>query len=388
MERVFPRLQGLPPYVLAAVDEAKSKLRAAGEEVFDFGLGNPDRGSPPNVVKRLIESADAPANHRYAPSPGIPALRKAICDWYARRHGVKLDPEVEAVSTLGSKEGLDHLFMALLGPGDSVLVPDPCYPIHRFGPLFAGAEIAAVPTGPGRNPVEEYEATWLRSTKKPKAAVVNFPHNPTTATATREQLIEVVRWAEKRDLWLISDLAYADLVFDGEATSLLSIDGARERTCEFFTVSKSYNMPGWRVGFCAGNRELVGALKRYKGYVDYGHFTPVQLAAATALADCDEAVKEVREIYRARRDALTEGLAHAGWKIPRAEATMFVWAPLPAKFSVSVDFALQLLERARVAVAPGVGFGPGGEGYVRFALVEEVERTKEACRRIASAGLL
>jgi alanine-synthesizing transaminase len=367
------------------VDEAKSRLRQAGEEVFDFGLGNPDRGSPPSVVRRLIETAETPAHHRYAPSPGILPLRQAICGWYARRHGVTLDPDVEAVSTLGSKEGLDHLFMALLGPGDVVLVPDPCYPIHRFGPLFAGAEIVGVPVGPGRDPVADYEAARQRAPRPPKAAVVNFPHNPTTATATRAQLEAIVRWAQRHDLWLISDLAYADLVFDGEATSMLSIEGARERTCELFTVSKSYNMPGWRVGFCVGNRELVGALKRFKGYVDYGHFTPVQLAAATALGpECDAAVAEVRETYRARRDALVEGLAQAGWRVEPAAATMFVWAPVPGGGS-SVDLALRLLEKARVAVAPGVGFGPGGEGWVRFALVEEVERTREACRRIAAA---
>jgi alanine-synthesizing transaminase len=385
MDHSFPRLGGLPPYVLAQVDEAKSRLRQAGQEVFDFGLGNPDRGSPPAVVKRLIETAENPAHHRYAPSQGIAPLRQAICAWYQRRHGVTLDPEAEAVSTLGSKEGLDHLFMALLGPGDVALVPDPCYPIHRFGPLFAGAEIVPVPTGPGRDPVREYEVAWDRAPKAPKVAIVNFPHNPTTATASREQLTAIVRWAERRDLWLISDLAYADLVFDGEATSLLSIDGARQRTCEFFTVSKSYNMPGWRVGFCVGNSELIGGLRRYKGYVDYGHFTPVQLAAATALAECDSAVAEVRELYRQRRDALVEGLAQAGWKIPTAEATMFVWAPLPSGFSSSVEFSVRLLEKAGVAVAPGIGFGPGGEGHVRFALVEEVDRTREACRRVAAA---
>jgi alanine-synthesizing transaminase len=388
MDRSFPRLSGLPAYVLAQVDEAKSRLRALGEDVFDFGLGNPDRASPPAVVRRLIETAEPAAHHRYAPSHGIAPLRAAICAWYARRHGVTLDPEVEAVATLGSKEGLAHLFMALLGPGDIALVPDPCYPIHRFGPLFAGADLALVPTGPGRDPVAEYDAAWQRASqvRTPKVAVVNFPHNPTTATATRAQLEALVRWAERRDLWLISDLAYADLVFDGEATSLLSIAGAHDRSCEFFTVSKSYNMPGWRVGFCVGNKELVGGLKRFKGYVDYGHFTPVQLAAATALtAECDAAVAEVRDVYRHRRDALVEGLAAAGWKIPTAEATMFVWAPLPAGMTNSVEFSMRLLEQARVAVAPGIGFGPGGEGFVRFALVEEVERTREACRRIAAA---
>jgi alanine-synthesizing transaminase len=386
-DSLFPRLAGLPPYVLAQVDEAKTRLRAAGEEVFDFGLGNPDRGSPPGVVQRLVDEARVPANHRYAPSPGVPAVRAAICDWYARHYHVTLDPELEAVSTLGSKEGLAHLFMALLGPGDVALVPDPCYPIHRFGPLFAGAEVVGVPTGPGRDPLADLEAARRAAPKKPKVAVINFPHNPTTATATPAQLEQIVRWAEEHDLWLISDLAYADLMLDGttRSPSMLAVPGARARTCEFFTVSKSYNMPGWRVGFCVGNRELVGALKRFKGYVDYGHFAPVQLAAVTALSSaCDGAVAEIRETYRARAEALVAGLREAGWAVPAAAATMFVWAPVPLQMS-SVDFSLRLLERARVAVAPGVGFGPGGEGWVRFALVEEVDRIAEACRRVATA---
>ncbi len=390
MDSSFPRLAGLPAYVLAQVDEAKSRLRQEGHDVFDFGLGNPDRGSPPAVVQRLLDSAALPSSHRYAPSQGIARVRAAICDWYARRYSVTLDSELEAVSTIGSKEGLAHLFMALLGPGDVALVPDPCYPIHRFGPLFAGAEVIAVPTGPGRDPLAELDAAWQGAAalhpRPPKVAVINYPHNPTTATATLAELEAIVRWAERRDLWLISDLAYADLVFDGDgrAPSILQVEGARERACELFTVSKSYNMPGWRVGFCVGNRQLVGALKRFKGYVDYGHFTPVQLAAATALSECDLAVAEIRQTYRARRDALTVGLAQAGWQVPTAAATMFVWAQVPSKES-SVDFSLRLLERARVAVAPGVGFGPGGEGFVRFALVEDVERTREACARIAKA---
>jgi alanine-synthesizing transaminase len=382
----FQRLTGLPPYVLGQVDELKTKLRLAGHEVYDFGLGNPDRGSPPEVVERLVREAPPAAHHRYAPSPGVPAVRKAICDWYRRRYRVELDPELEAVSTIGSKEGLGHLFYAVVGPGDAVLVPDPCYPIHRFGVLFAGGEVVPVPTGPGRDPLAELEAAYARAPKPPKLAVINFPHNPTTAVASREQLEAIVRWAEKRDLWLVSDLAYADLVFDGESPSpsMLEIPGARERTCEFFTVSKSYNMPGWRVGFCVGNRELVGALKKIKGYLDYGHFAPVQLAAVTALEAGDEAVRAVRETYRARRDALIGGLAQAGWPVEPPAATMFVWAPVPEKFRTAgaVKFAMELLDHARVAVAPGNGFGPGGEGFVRFALVEEVVRIEAACRAI------
>jgi alanine-synthesizing transaminase len=384
----FPRLAGLPAYVLAQVDDLKTRLRNAGADIFDFGLGNPDRGSPPSVVERLIAEAPRPAHHRYAPSPGVPALREAICAWYARRFSVALDPDTEAIATIGSKEGLAHLFFATVGAGDAVLVPSPAYPIHHFGPLFAGGEPIPVPTGPGRDPVAELEVAYTTSPRPPKLAVINFPHNPSTATATRGQLTEIVRWAERRDVWLISDLAYADLVFDGEpATSLLTIDGARERTCELFTVSKSYNMPGWRVGFCVGNRELVGALKRLKGYLDYGLFTPVQLAAAHALAHGDDAVRDVRELYRQRRDALCSGLARAGWRVAPPAATMFVWAEIPEahRGRGALGFSLHLLDAAKVAVAPGTGFGLGGEGFVRFALVEEVERIEAACRAIAAA---
>ncbi len=384
----FYRLAGLPPYVLGQVDELKTRLRLAGKEVYDFGLGNPDRGSPALAVERLIAEAPPARNHRYAPSPGVPAVRQAICDWYRRRYGVELDPELEAISTIGSKEGLGHLFLAVIGPGDTVLVPDPCYPIHRFGVLFAGGEVVPVPTGPGRDPLVELEAARVRAPRPPKLAVINFPHNPTAETATRAQLEAIVRWAEEHDLWLVSDLAYADLVFDGAASpSMLEIPGARARTCEFFTVSKSYNMPGWRVGFCVGNAELVGALKRIKGYLDYGHFAPVQLAAVSALENGDQAVREIVSTYRARRDALVRGLGTAGWTVPSPAATMFVWAEIPARFRAggSVQFAMELLEKAGVAVAPGVAFGPGGEGFVRFALVEEVDRIDAACRALGLA---
>ncbi len=385
----FERLDGLPAYVLGEVDSLKTKLRLAGEDVFDFGLGNPDRGSPPEVVARLIAEAPIPAHHRYAPSPGVPALRRAICDWYARRYDVKLDHETEAVVTVGSKDGLGHLFLATIGAGDGVLVPDPCYPIHYFGVRFAGGEVLPVPTGPGKDPLRELEAAYARAPKPPKMAVINFPHNPTTATVTAHELGEIVRWAERRDLWLVSDLAYADLVFDGPSPSpsILAVPGARARACEFFTVSKSYNMAGWRVGFCVGNPTLVGALRRIKGYLDYGHFTPVQLAAAHALTHGDAAAAEVRDLYRARRDALHEGLAAAGWETPPSKATMFVWAPIPPRFADrgSVAFAMMLLEKARVAVAPGIAFGAGGDGFVRFALVEEIDRVKAACAAIARA---
>jgi alanine-synthesizing transaminase len=385
----FPRLADLPAYVLGEVDALKSRLRAAGEDVFDFGLGNPDRGSPAAAVARLIAEAPPPANHRYAPSPGVPELRRAICRWYARRYAVELDADEEAVITIGSKEGLGHLLLATVGAGDAVLVPDPCYPIHRFGVIFAGGDVVPVATGPGRDPLRELDDAWARAPRPPKLAIINFPHNPTTAVATREQLTAIVRWAERRDVWLVSDLAYADLVFNGEqpAPSVLQVAGARDRACEFFTVSKSYNMPGWRVGFCVGNRTLVGALRKIKGYLDYGHFTPVQLGAVEALERGDDAAAEVRATYRARRDALVAGLLRAGWPVEPAAATMFVWAPIPPRFAAggSVAFAMRLLAQARVAVAPGIGFGPGGEGFVRFALVEEVDRIHAACAAVARA---
>ena len=390
-KRHFPRLDGLPPYVLGEVDARKAALRAAGENVYDFGLGNPDHGSPPVVVARLLKEAALSANHRYAPSPGVAELKAAICRWYARRYGVTLDPELDVVATLGAKEGLAQLFLGTLGSGDVVLVPDPSYPIHRYGVWFAGAETVAVPMGPGRDVLSELESARLAAPRPPKMAVVNFPHNPTGQTIDRAIMAAIVRWAKQHEIWLVSDFAYADLVFSGEAPSVLEVPWGHECACEFFTLSKSYNMPGWRVGFCVGNRELVGALKRIKGYLDYGHFAPLQLAAATALDDGDHAVAEIRGRYRERRDALIAGLASVGWKVDAPAATMFVWAKIPESqtrgrgSSSSVAFALELLDKARVAVAPGVAFGSGGEGYVRFALVEEVERTTAACVAIGRA---
>ncbi len=381
----FPRLTDLPPYVLGEVDAMKLAMRAAGQEVFDFGLGNPDRGTPSDVVARLLAESPHPANHRYAPSHGIPELRQAICRWYARRYGVKVDPDLEAVVTLGSKEGLGQLFLAMLGPGDVVLAPDPSYPIHRFGCWFAGAETVAVPAGPGRDALADLEHARLSAPRPPKMAILNFPHNPTGQTIDRATMESIVRWAERHDLWLVSDLAYADLVFDGEAPSVLAVSGGLSRAVEFFTLSKSYNMPGWRVGFCVGNRELCAALKRIKGYLDYGHFAPVQLAAVTALDEGDQSVAKICSLYRDRRDALISGLARAGWMVPTPSATMFVWAKLPPSHAQmgSVAFALQLLDQAKVAVAPGAAFGPGGEGYVRFGLVEESSRIEKACAAIA-----
>src|SRR4051812_33991078 len=326
----FPRLANLPPYVLAAVDELKSRLRAEGHDVFDFGLGNPDGPSPAAVLDRLTTESRRPGNQRYMPSKGMPEVRRAICDWYQRRYGQSFDPDGEAVVTLGAKEGLAHLLLAIVGPGDVVLSPDPCYPIHRFGVIIAGGEPVAVATGPGRDHFAEIEAALARSPRKPKGLIVNFPHNPTSAEAPLSFYEKVVALAKREGLWVISDLAYADLVHDGRpAPSIFQVAGARDLAVEFFTVSKSYSMPGWRVGFCVGNRPLVGALSTIKGYLDYGIFAPAQLAAATALASCDADVAANRERYKQRTALLVKGLGEAGWAVEAPTASMFVWAPLP-----------------------------------------------------------
>jgi|SRR5579871_92527 len=384
--RSFPRLADLPPYVLGAVDERKASLRAAGEDVFDFGLGNPDRASPPFAVDELRARSLDGAEHRYQPSPGTRELRAAICRWYARRYGVELDPETEAVVAIGSKEGLGHLLLATVGAGDVVIAPDPCYPIHRFGVLFAGGHWQPYPVAPGRDPLADLEDAYHAAPRPAKLAIVNYPHNPTTATIDARAMEGIVQWARRRDVWLVSDLAYADLVFsDEKAPSALTGDGARSHTVEFFTTSKSFNMPGWRCGFCVGNRELVGALRRIKGYLDYGLFGPIQRAAVAALDGGDAFASSVRDLYRERARALVDGLASAGWPVEMPRGTMFVWAPLPERFRAdgSVAFAVRLLDEARVAVAPGVGFGPRGEGALRFSLVEETERIAAACRAIA-----
>jgi len=383
----FARLAALPPYILAAVDELKSRLRAEGHDVFDFGLGNPDGPSPKAAVERLMTEAQRPGNQRYMPSRGMPEVRKAICDWYQRRYGQSFDPETEAVVTLGAKEGLAHLLLAIVGAGDCVLSPDPCYPIHRFGVIIAGGEPVPVATGPGLDAYLEIEAALRRSPRKPKGLIINFPHNPTSAVVDLSFFEKVVALARRESLWVISDLAYADLVHDGRpAPSIFQVPGARDLAVEFFTVSKSYSMPGWRVGFCVGNRALVGALATIKGYLDYGIFGPVQLAAATALSPaCDADVAGNRALYQHRAALLCGELAAAGWSVPLPVASMFVWAPLPAGAAGgAVRFAAELLERARVAVSPGVGFGPGGEGYVRFALVENDERARKACAAIGA----
>jgi alanine-synthesizing transaminase len=381
----FPRLASLPPYVLATVDELKSRLRAEGQDVFDFGLGNPDGPSPAAAIDRLTTEARRPGNQRYMPSKGLPEVRRAICDWYQRRYGQTFDPDKEAVITIGAKEGIAHLLLALVGPGDCVLSPDPCYPIHRYGVIIAGGEPVPVAVRPGGDHFAAIQAALARSPRKPKGLIVNFPHNPTSATADLGFFARVVELARREKLWVISDLAYADLAYDDKpAPSIFQVPGARELAVEFFTVSKSYSMPGWRVGFCVGGETLVRALSTIKGYLDYGIFAPAQLAAATALTSCDADVAQNRERYRHRADVLVKGLGDAGWRVEKPTASMFVWAPLPASHRQlgAVAFASALLAKTKVAVSPGLGFGPGGEGYVRFALIEPDDRVAKACAAI------
>lgn len=383
----FERLKILPPYVLGRVDELKSRLRAEGREIYDFGLGNPDGPTPPAVVKRLHDEVAKAGFNRYMPSKGLAEVRKAICSWYERRYGQIFDPDTEAVVTIGSKEGIGHLLLAIVGQGDCVLSPDPGYPIHRFGVMIAGGEPVPVRVAPGLDHFAEIEAALARAPRKPKGLVVNFPHNPTTAIADLNFYGKVVELAKRESLWVISDLAYADLVFGGgRAPSIFEVPGARDVAIEFFTVSKSYNMPGWRVGFAVGNRELVGSVTTMKGYMDYGIFAPNQLAAATALSDCAADVRDICALYQHRAGVLVEALNAAGWPVERPAATMFVWARIPERHAAqgAVAFASQLLEEAGVAVAPGVGFGPGGEGYVRFSLIESDDRVAAAGEALGS----
>jgi alanine-synthesizing transaminase len=387
ISRAPGRLEALPPYVLATVDELKSRLRAEGHEVYDFGLGNPDGPSPAAAINRLVTEAPRPGNQRYMPSRGLPEPRQAICDWYSRRYGQTFDPDREAVVTIGSKEGIAHLLLALVAPGDCVLAPDPCYPIHRFGVIIAGGQPIPVACGPDLDHFAEIEKALAASPRTPIGLVINFPHNPTAATVGLPYYEKVVALARREGFWIISDLAYADLTFDPAVPtrSIFEVPGARDVAVEFFTVSKSYSMPGWRVGFCVGNPDLVARLVTIKGYLDYGIFAPAQLGAATALRDCDDDVERNRLRYEHRARLLVGGLAAAGWNVPMPKASMFVWAALPTTHRSlgAMGFASALLRDARVAVAPGVGFGPGGEGFVRFSLVESDERVHRACASIA-----
>jgi alanine-synthesizing transaminase len=381
----FQRIQRLPPYVFNIIGDLKQQARAAGDDIIDFGMGNPDQPTPEHIVDKLVETARRGDTHRYSQSKGIPRLRKAICDWYARRYDVELDPETEAIVTLGSKEGLAHLALATTGPGDVILVPNPSYPIHPYGFVIAGADLRHIPMSDEHTFFGELESAIHNSWPKPKMLVLNFPSNPTTHCVELEFFEKIVAIAREHSIWVVQDLAYADLCFDGyTAPSILQVEGAKEVAVEFFSLSKSYNMPGWRVGFCCGNPELVGALARMKSYLDYGMFTPVQVAAITALEGDQSCVGEINTQYRERRDVLCQGLNAAGWPVEPPRATMFVWAQIPGFYREmgSLEFSKKLLQEAKVAVSPGIGFGEYGEGYVRFGLIENEHRTRQAIRNI------
>ena len=379
----FPRIKRLPPYIFSITDDLKREARANGEDIIDFGMGNPDQPTPEHIVKKLVETVQRTDTHRYSQSKGIPRLRKAICDWYKKKFDVDLDPNSEAIVTLGSKEGIAHLAMAILGPGDAVLVPNPSYPVHPYGFVIADADVRHVPLIKDGNFFNELELAINNSWPKPKVMVVNFPGNPTTECVDLSFFEKLIAFAKEHKIWVVQDLAYADLVFDGyEVPSILQVPGAKDVAVEFYTMSKSYNMPGWRVGFCVGNRDLVGALARIKSYLDYGTFTPIQVAAIAALEEDQSCVEEIRNTYLLRRNVLCDGLNSIGWAVTRPRATMFVWAQIPEQFRHlgSLEFSKLLLQEAKVAVSPGIGFGQYGDDHVRFALIENEHRTRQAIR--------
>jgi len=385
MDTNFPRVNQLPPYVFDEIGTLKVAARQAGEDIIDFGMGNPDQPTPDNIVEKLRESVLKASTHRYSQSKGIPRLRKSICDWYERNYSVTLDPDTEAVVTMGSKEGLGHLALATLDKGDAVLVPNPSYPIHPYGFVIAGADIRHVPIGEDIDFFSELENAVKNSFPKPKMLVLNFPGNPSTECVDIEFFEKIVKFAKEHEIWVVQDLAYADICFDGyKAPSILQVKGAKDVAVEFFTLSKSYNMPGWRVGFCCGNKDLLAALARIKSYFDYGLFTPIQVAAIKALDEGDENVEKIRSMYQSRRDVLVNGLNNAGWKVESPKATMFLWAKIPSTLRSlgSLEFSKKLLAEAQVAVSPGIGFGEYGEGYVRFSLIENEHRTRQAVRNI------
>jgi alanine-synthesizing transaminase len=381
----FRRIRRLPPYVFAIVNDLKAAARARGEDIIDFGMGNPDQPTPQHIVDKLCEVANRKDTHRYSMSKGIPRLRRAMCNWYKQRYNVELDPETQMIATIGSKEGLAHLALACMGPGDSVLVPNPAYPIHPYGFIIAGADVRHVPMVPGVDFFDELVRAIKDSWPRPKMLVLNFPSNPTTQCVELEFFEKVVEIAKEYNIWVVHDLAYADIVFDGYvAPSILQVPGADEIAVEFFSLSKSYNMPGWRVGFMGGNKTLVAALARIKSYLDYGTFTPIQVAAITALEGSQDVVKEIRDMYQSRRDVLCDGLNNIGWHVQRPKGTMFVWAPIPEPYREigSLEFSKRLLQEAKVAVSPGIGFGEHGDDHVRFGLIENEHRTRQAIRGI------
>ena len=380
----FPRIKRLPPYVFAVVTDLKSKMRRAGEDIIDLGMGNPDLPTPKHIVDKLMEAARNPKNHRYSLSRGIPKLRLAICSWYKRHYGVELDPDTEAIATIGAKEGISHLVLAMMGPGDVALVPNPTYPIHSYSVIIAGADVRSISLTSGEGDfMDRVERAMKTIWPKPKVMIISFPHNPTTEVVDLAFFKRVVAFAKEHGILVIHDLAYADLVFDGyTAPSILQVPGAKDVAVEMYSMSKGYSMPGWRVGFVLGNRRMVGALQRIKSYLDYGMFQPIQIAATVALNGPYRVAEEAVEVYRKRRDCLVDGFARIGWEFGKPRGTMFVWAPIPEPFRAmgSVEFAKLLLSKGRVAVSPGIGFGEHGEGFVRFALVENEHRIRQAIR--------
>jgi len=383
--KTFARLNRLPKYVFAAVNQIKMDARHAGEDIVDLGMGNPDLGTPQHIVDKLTEAAQKPHNHRYSASMGIRKLRMAIADWYKRRYDVDIDPENEAIVTIGAKEGISHLMLVATGPGDVVLSPNPTYPIHPYASIISGADVRYVPLGPDTDFFENLITTTKQCWPKPKMLILCFPHNPTTETVDLAFFEKVVAFAKEHDILVIHDFAYADIVFDGyKPPSFLQAKGAKDVGVEFFSLSKSYSMAGWRVGFCVGNAETVGALRRIKSYLDYGIFQPIQIASIIALNGPQECVSEICETYKTRRDALVNGLHRAGWEITPPKATMFVWAKIPEQYidMGSVEFSKMLIREAKVAVSPGIGFGEYGDEYVRFALIENNMRINQAVRGI------
>ena len=381
----FPRMHRLPPYVFALVGDLKMKLRRQNIDIVDFSMGNPDMPTPQFIVDKVIEASAKPVNHRYSVSRGIPNLRKAIADWYMRRYNVEIDPETEAVATMGVKEGLAHLALAMLSPGDVVFAPDPTYPIHTYAAIIAGADVRRIPIGKGRDFFEDLLVATRQTWPQPKLMFISYPHNPTTEITTLEFFQKIVDFAKEHNIYVVHDLAYADLVFDGhQAPSFMQAKGAKDVGVEFYSMSKSYSMAGWRVGFCVGNPTMVNALTRIKSYLDYGIFQPIQIAATVALNAPDDCVKEICDTYRQRRDWLVEGLNRVGWNVDSPKGTMFLWAQIPEEFRKmgSVEFSKLLLTEANVAVSPGLGFGAHGDDHVRFALIENQHRTNQAMRGI------
>ena len=388
MSEELGRISRLPPYVFGQVVELMLEARRRGEDIIDLGMGNPDLPTPKPIVEKLKEAVENPKNHRYSASRGIKGLRKAICDWYRRRYEVELDPETEAIVTIGAKEGLAHLVLATIEPGDVVFVPNPTYPIHSYSVVIAGGDLRSVPFTGEEDFFEELLKAIKLTWPKPKMLILNFPHNPTTAVVELDFFQKLVDFAIEHKIWIIHDLAYADITFDGyRAPSFLEVPRAKEIGVEFYSLSKSFSMPGWRVGFCVGNKDLIHALARIKSYLDYGIFQPIQIASVIALNKCEEEVVKIADVYRKRRDVLVDGLNRMGWKVKKPKATMFVWAKIPEPYSEmgSLEFSKFLLKVAKVAVSPGIGFGEFGEGYVRFALVENEHRIRQALRGIKKA---